>query len=434
LTLLPGDVRLAQKMLDSNVVSIDQAIDIIAGHLRKPGTELVPIRQANHRVVANEISPCLDHPQGDVALVDGFALEASQTEGASEGSPAIFTVVGEVRIGETPGFSLRRGECASVSTGCLLPEGGDAVIAIEEIGETGQQIKVKRRLSTGEHVAPTGSVFRKQTRVVGRGCLIDAAVVSLMAAMGIDRVAVYSKIKVGLMATGREIRSRPSTDFGLGSVLESSTWLLEQMLEPLCEVIHSRPARDHFDDFADGLASLSDCQLIILTGGTGPGSGDRVVDWLSRAGTRLDFLGLDSAPGRHVKSGSDGRRCFVCLPGKPVGCFILAHILLRPVLARVLEAPELSLRRFTAVLRGQVEGSKARHTWMLGHLQSDFSVSPVVTSSGLDVVALTSADCLLHIPQERCCIKDGERLDVYPLTLLPSRQTISSIDEKIEHG
>ena len=138
---------LAQKMLDSNVVSIDQAVDIIAGHLRKPGTELVPIRQANHRVVADEISPCLDHPQGDVALVDGFALEASQTEGASEGSPAIFTVVGEVGIGETPGFSLRRGECASVSTGCFLPQGADAVIGIEEIGDTGQQIRVKRKLT-----------------------------------------------------------------------------------------------------------------------------------------------------------------------------------------------------------------------------------------------------------------------------------------------
>ncbi len=392
-------------------VGLEKAVEIVASSLDQPKQQLVTLEEAHHMITAVDVMASFDYPQADTSLVDGFCLIAGDTATASPDAPVTLQIMGETPIGKIPDLTMDRGQCALISTGCFLPCGADAVVLREHADVDRDVIRIARRVWRGEHVAPKASVFRRQSLVIPRGTFVGAAVVATLAAMGIEMVRVLTRPRVAVVATGSEITSLGSGSDG-GSVFESNTYLLKHMLEPLCDVPFHLTVKGGYDEFCSRIRQIEDCQLVLITGGTGKGSGDRVGEWLTEMGADLKFHGVDSAPGYHVRFATDNATCYLCLPGKPLGCFILFNVLVRPVFAKLLDAPMLAPLRFQTRLRGEVAGLKGRSTWMLGHLEENFEVKPVTCSSGLDVVALIRANCLLHIPPDRDMIRDGECIEV----------------------
>ncbi len=391
-----------------SLVSTEEAIAFIAERLRKPRRDICSLDEALGRITAKDVRAPFDYPQYPISQIDGFCLVTDDEKSAGVSMPCRLQIVGEVHIGERSDLKIGKGECAVISTGCILPSGANAVVPREEVGIEGNKIALQGEIARGQNIAASGEVFRKGDIVVPEGTLINGAVIAVLAGLGLSRIEVKERPRVAIVVTGEELLH----DAGELKTFESNAYLLRGLLHPVCEVVGEFAVGSDFDAFEGVLRCLGKCDLVIMTGGTGLGSTDFTRAWLRKISAEIVFNGIHSAPGCHVMFASACGFCLLCLPGKPVGCFILFNTLLRPVLARFFNSPSLDLYRIQARLKDEVTGRHETPTWMLGSLGENLEVKSLAYSSGLDFTAPMNANCILRIPAGKGIMRKGESIEV----------------------
>ena len=288
-------------------------------------SETVPLGDADGRVLAEPIDAPVPVPGYDRAAMDGYAVRAEDTFGASNRSPAVLRATAR----EGP---VGPGEAARVHTGSDLPAGADAVVMIEHVEEVGDEVETFDAVAAGENVGAAGEDVAEGQRLYGPGHVLRPSDLGLCKSVGIESVTVHERPEVAVIPTGEElVQSDPEP----GQVIETNGLTVSRLVERWGGVPRYRSiVTDDEQSLAAAFERDLDADVVVTTGGSSVGERDLIPEVLDDLGEVL-VHGVALKPGHPVCLGVIEDTPVVCLPGYPVACIVNAAQFLRPVVKRV---------------------------------------------------------------------------------------------------
>ena len=313
--------------------------------------ERVALAEAHGRVLAEDVVAAVPVPPWTNSAMDGYAVRAEQTSGASPQAPVVLPVTGDVPAGAAPA-PLVPGSAQRIMTGAMLPEGTDAVVKVEDTDQaTGPhplpgRVEIRAEVEPGTNVRGAGEDVRAGDPVMAAGTRLSATGLSALASVGLGSVRVAPRVRVAVVSTGAELRDAGQA-LTPGTIPDSNGLLLAGLVAEhgaLCTGVDR--SGDTAEDMAVVLRRAADsADLIVTSGGVSAGAFDPLT-MLARqerggqAQVRLDFVKVAMQPGKPQGHGwvraDDGRRVpIICLPGNPVSVLVSFTTIVAPALARL---------------------------------------------------------------------------------------------------
>ncbi|GAA0228662.1 molybdopterin molybdotransferase MoeA [Haladaptatus pallidirubidus] len=369
--------------------------EAVSGHGR---TESASLDSADGRVLAEAVVAPRNVPHYPRAAMDGFAVRAQDTFGASGRSPEI----------------LRRGEelaphtAVRVHTGSELPEGADAVVMIEQTDEFGEEVEVFDAVAEGKNVAPIGEDVEEGQSLYEPGHRLRPSDLGMLKSVGIRELTVYDRPRVAVVPTGEElVESNPEP----GEVIETNGLTVSRFVERWGgDATYRDVVTDDEDALGDAIESNLDRDVIVTTGGSSVGERDLLPEVVSELGEIL-VHGVALKPGHPVALGQVGETPIVMLPGYPVACIINAVQFLRPAMKWAGHLPLDSVPTTTATLGRKIRSEPGVRSFVRVTMKNGTATPTRASGSGvLSSVAL--ADGWVEVPEEREGIPEGETVSV----------------------
>jgi putative molybdopterin biosynthesis protein len=299
------------------------------------GVELVELDAALGRVLAEDVVSPVDVPSFDRSNVDGFAVVAEDTFGATEEAPRTLQLgEEEIQTGVVPTTVIRAGSAVAIATGGMVARGADAVVMVEHADVRGGELRVARPVTAGSGVSFAGTDITSGETVVRGGRMLTSRDTGVLAAVGIASVKVWRKPVVAILSTGDEIIA-PGEKMQPAKVYDSNG----QVLADAVRELGGEPRRlgiTHDDTSAlrERLRyALTVADVVLLSGGTSKGAGDvsyRVVAELTDPG--IVAHGVALKPGKPICLAATGGRAVVVLPGFPTSAIFTFHEFVAPVI------------------------------------------------------------------------------------------------------
>ncbi|MEW5724538.1 MAG: gephyrin-like molybdotransferase Glp [Thermodesulfobacteriota bacterium] len=319
------------------VKSVQEVLDLLDGFSALE-PETVDLAAAAGRVLAEDVAAEADLPDFPRATMDGYAVRARDTYGASEGLPGLFEVVGEVAMGERPGFSVGSGQTARVWTGGMMPEGSDAVVMIEYSRRVDERtVELARPVAPFENVVRPGEDVRRGQVLLARGRRLRAQEVGLLAALGRERLLVVRVPRVAVISTGDEVVP-VSQNPGPGQVRDVNTYTLSALVaEAGGTALSLGLVRDDLAELRRKTAQgLEQADVVLISGGSSVGVRDfTVAAFESCEGAEVLVHGVSVSPGKPLVMARRGNQSLWGLPGHTVSAMITCDLFVRPLLARL---------------------------------------------------------------------------------------------------
>ncbi len=404
-------------MADSRpaLLPVDAALTTILSAVRPLGSERVPIRDANGRVLAQDITARRDGPPWDNSSVDGYAVRAANVASATPDRTVTLTVIEEIPAGRMPTRTVSDGRASRIMTGAPMPAGADAVVMVEDTSLDGDRVMVRAAASVGESVRRRGQDVHAGATVVSAGRRVRPADVGLAASLGYGSVAVGRRPCVGVLATGDELIDvgEPEQADRLYDV--NSYSIAAQVAEAGGIPVSLGIARDTPDALRAALSKLDGLDALIVCGGVSVGKFDFVKDVLTELGMVMDFWRVAMKPGSPMAFGSINDCPVFGLPGNPVSSMVTFEVFVRAALLRMAGATVVDRPVVTAELAEEVNKAPGKTHFVRAKLWRDGARLRVAPTGSQDSGVLTSmvkADGLLVLGQQTARIKAGETVDV----------------------
>jgi molybdopterin molybdotransferase len=370
------------------------------------------------RVTAAPVFADQDLPAFPRSTVDGFAVRAADTYGASEGLPAFLEVAGEVKMGGLPGFALAPAQAALVHTGGMLPEGANAVVMVEhtQAARVGE-IEIYKPAAAGENVIQIGEDVRTGDLVLDAGVRIRPAEVGGLMALGVTRVLVAARPRVGIISSGDEVIPPDRMPSG-SQVRDVNSYTLSAFIEQC----GGQPERfgiapDNLDELTARVkAALVECDMVVITAGSSASVRDLTAEALNQAGLPGVLVhGVSVKPGKPtILAVCDGKPA-VGLPGNPVSALVIARKFLKPIIEQALGLKNLPWQpSLKARLTTNLASQAGREDWVpvrLVGLEAASQAEPIFFKSNL-IFSLIRADGLVHIEADQTGLSAGDVVDV----------------------
>ena len=401
------------------VVTVAQAVYALLSRLPPLGrNERVPLIEALGRVTAEPLHAPADLPAFPRSTMDGFAVRAADTYGASEGLPAYLTLSGEVPMGRAPDLSVEKGAAARVHTGGMLPPGADAVVMVEntQLLDT-QTVEVVRAVAVGENVIPVGEDVRNGDLLFPAGQRLRPQDVGGLAGLGITSVPVVARPRVAILATGDEVVPAEQA-VAPGQIRDINSYTIAALAqqagaEPiLIGIAPDNAARLH----EMAAAALADADALVISAGSSVSTRDMTVQVIAALGTPGVLVhGVSIHPGKPTILALVGTKPVFGLPGNPVSTMIAFDLFVAPALARLLGAASsphhgsvsARLARNVASRTGREDFVPVRLIERDGVLWAD----PVFGKSNL-IYTMAHADGLLRVPLDLAGLYADEMVSV----------------------
>jgi molybdopterin molybdotransferase len=379
--------------------------------------ETVPILGALGRAVAADVVAPGDLPHFTRAVMDGYAVSAADTFGASESQPAYLTVRGGVAMGAPAEGRVGPGEALRIATGGMLPYGADAVVMWEHTRESADVLEVSRPVAPGEHIVTVGEDVREGELVLEAGRVLRPADIGLLAGLGITEIAVARRPRVAIVSTGDELVA-PEEEPGPGQVRNVNqyslgAWVLHLGGEPL---LLGRVRDDGAEILARVREGVAQADLVLISGGSSAGARDltrAVIEELGDPGVL--FHGIAVRPGKPTVVGAHRGVPVFGLPGHPISAMVIFLVLVRPLLERMLGIPAgVSGVRVQARLADNLPSQAGREDFYQVTLRpgpGGTEAVPVFRKSGL-VTAMVRGRGMVRVPPEREGLEAGEVVEV----------------------
>ncbi|HAA89641.1 MAG: Molybdopterin biosynthesis protein MoeA [Thermoanaerobacterales bacterium 50_218] len=404
-TVLP--VTEARKKLD----------DYLPVELRS--SERRPLLECLGRRLARPVLSQENVPGFARSTVDGFAVRARDTFGATEGAPAYLRIIGEVRMGEVPECRVGAGEAVRVATGAMLPEGADAAVMIEHTEPLGNgEIEVIRPVGPGENVILPDEDISSGEEIFPTNHLLRPQDLGFLAAVGELELEVWAPLVVGIISTGDEVVP-PEAKPRPGQVRDINSYTLAgKVLECGGKPVLYGLVKDDPEMLHQVLRqALEETDIVVVSGGSSVGTRDLTTDVISGLGKPgLVFHGLAIRPGKPTMGAVVGKKPVFGLPGHPAAALISFDLLVAPLLKfgsyrgikpAALPVPAL-LSRSLASAPGREDFIRVKLRSKDGKLWAD----PLLGKSGL-LSPMVRGDGIFRIPLEKEGVAAGSEVDVY---------------------
>jgi molybdenum cofactor synthesis domain-containing protein len=376
-------------------------------------TETVPLREAHTRVLAEDLEAAMDVPPFGRSAMDGYAVRAADTYGASDLEPVLLKAVGTVHAGDVSTVPVGEGECVYTATGAMTPQGADAEVMIEYTEETDDGVAVRKPVHPGENISVQGSDIRKGSVPLKAGMELGASRIGAAAALGTSHLEVFRRPRVAIFGTGNEVRPIGST-LGPGQVFDVNTYTISVVVEQAGgETTLVDLVGDSKEDLmAALLGGIEVADIVVFTGGSSVGERDLLVDVLGEWGEML-FHGVQVKPGKPVLAAVRDGHIGFGLPGYPTSCLSSGALFLEPVLAKMGRRSKVPAPMVEAEMGRRVVSTIGRTQIMTVKLV-DGIAQPAFKGSGA-ITSMAEADGYLIIPANVDLIEGGQRVDVFLL-------------------
>ena len=394
-----GDVislEAAQAILNKAGASIDNV-------------ETILLSEANGRVLATDVIAPGDVPPFSRAGMDGYAVQARDTQGASRSRPRTLTKVGTLYTGQVSPTPVRHGQCLEISTGAPMPEGADAVVMVEETESEGDAVHVFVEVQPQQHVGRRGADIQAGQVVVAAGDVLHASRVGALAAVGTLWVDVYERPKVAILSTGNEV-IEPGRELKPGQIYDINRFTLSAVVWDNGGIpIVYPPAPDTLDALIAALDDLVDYDIVVFSGGSSVGERDLIRDAIAEKGEML-FHGVAVKPGKPTGLGIVNGKPVFAMPGYPTSCLSNAHLLLVPMLRRIARLGPRIAKTVTMPLARRITSTTGRHQFYTVRIENGTAV-PAFKASG-DITSMSHADGYIEIPADVDNVEAGAMVTV----------------------
>ncbi|GAB2640765.1 molybdopterin molybdotransferase MoeA [Gordonia jinhuaensis] len=399
---------------------VDEHRRRVAGLIPAPRVVEMAVDQALGRVLADDVIAPQSLPGFDNSAMDGYAVRAAETIGATTESPVALPVTADIPAGRTDELTLEPGAAHRIMTGAPMPAGADAVIPVERTDGGTTRVAIGAQVSVGASVRRAGSDIEAGEVALRAGATVTAPVIGLLCALGLAHVRVYAPISVVVLSTGSELVT-PGTPLRHGQIHESNGPMLVAALTEAgadATAIHFVP-----DDVAafrarlDEIIATTRVDLILTSGGVSAGAYEVVKDALT--GPDVEFVKVAMQPGMpqgsgHYRAANGTRVPIVTLPGNPVSAQVSFEVFLRdPVRASMGLAT--GRPRITAELTTGLSSPKGKRQFRRGIVVADEQgtrVEPIGPPSSHHIRFMASANALIDVAADVETLAAGTPVEV----------------------
>jgi len=395
---------------DRKTIPIDEARAILAVHgERVSRTERVAVSSASGRVVSNALIADRDVPPFARAAMDGFAVRAADTSGASPDRGIELRRIETIFSGSTPIAAVVAGTCAGIATGAPVPDGADAVVMIEHTERDGDRVRVFEAVAPRQNIGRAGSDLVAGEIALAQGTVLTPARLAVAAALGITELEVFRRPRVAILSTGDEIVA-PGGRLRDGQIFDANTTALEAaVIAHGGEPVVAPRTGDEREALTRAFDACLQEDLVLFSGGSSVGERDFALEILAARGT-IHFEGLQLKPGKPTIFADVHGVPVFGLPGNPVSCLTNMYLFVGPMLCRMAHLPPPVQRVVTARLSDAVTSPAGRHQVYPVRLEGEEAV-PVFKTSG-EITSLARADGFFEIPSEVDRVEAGAIVDV----------------------
>lgn len=372
---------------------VNEALALLTDQLQpvRIPLERICLEAALDRITAKDILSPEDLPARPRSTMDGFAVRAADTFGASQSMPCYLQISGEVLMGEDPQGNVEQGHCYRISTGGLLPAGSDAVVMLEHtVPVDGQLLEVVKSVGSGTNLIDRGEDIRQESVALPAGHRIRPQDLGLLAGLGIGELEVYRKVKVGIISTGDEIVHWSKTP-PVGKVRDINSITLAGLVRRAGgEVSDYGIVPDREEDFFPIIQeALQDNDLVLFSGGSSVGMrdlGERIIERLGNPGILVH--GVTLKPGKPIIIGLHHHTPLFGLPGHPVSAMVCFELFVGPamdLLSGCRRDTQYPSPTITAVLDRNINSAAGRLDLVRVRLQEENGIllaRPVLGKSG----------------------------------------------------
>lgn len=399
------------------VTDPEDVMKMIAKQFSPLSSENLLIEKAGGRCLAETLTAPEDVPGFTRSTVDGYAVAARDSFGASEGLPAMLECAGEVRMGETANPILK-GQCCLVHTGGMLPGSADAVIMIEDTDITGTMVQSFRQVAPGENVIHRGEDLQQGTTALLQGHRLRAPEIGMLASLGIAAVEVYRQPIVGFFSSGDELVDYHTRDLEPAKLRDSNAPALLYLAEQYGAVLrYGGILPDDFDTFlVRSRAMLAEVDLLVFSGGSSVGSRDYTALTMQELGKPgLLVEGISIQPGKPTLLANCNGKPVLGLPGHPVSALNIFAIFGQAIIDRLAgRAEKFYAPTVRATLTRNISSRSGRTDYVRIKLEKGADgllATPVLGRSGM-LRTLAEADGLLVVPAAREGLSAGDTVEI----------------------
>jgi molybdopterin molybdotransferase len=370
----------------------------------------VPLNKALNRVLAQDLVAKDDLPRFDKSAVDGYALRAEETTGASQFKPVIFQITEVEKVNSK--------QARQIWTGNPIPKGANAVVMIENTKRSDGKLEVWVQLATGGNVSKKGEDVKKGEDIVKAGTRLKPYHLALLSALGNSEARVVEKPRIGILATGNELAeagSKPSEN----QIFESNRVMLSAMCHELgAEPVDLGIAKDDLAEITEKLKiGLRKCDALITSGGTSVGKLDLVPDAVNKIGKPgVVIHGLALRPAMPTAVAAVDGKPVMILSGNPVAAIIGFEVFARPLICKMLgmnrEEPRPTVN---AVMTRKVATALGRKTFVrvrVTQKNGEYFAEPVSARGSGTISTMTRGNGFVIVPENREGVAEGELVTV----------------------
>jgi len=416
-------------MATQSMISVEEALERILSHFERLPPEETPLLDALGQVLAEDVASPIDIPPFDNTAMDGYAVRAADTAGASDASPARLRVIGELAAGYLFDGEVTPGTAVRIMTGAPLPRGADAIVPFEETDEPAthrygafakstDEVGALKEARPGANIRRAAEDVRRGAAVLSQGAVLGAAQIGVLASLGMATVRVYRRPVVAVLSTGDELLElgQPHEP---GKIYDSNAYSVAAMVLEAGGVPRRLGiAADTVEALTAKLRQGLDADMLITSAGVSRGDYDVVKDVLAKEG-EIDFWTVRMRPGKPLAfgafPGSGGRRVpHIGLPGNPVSSMVTFELFGRAAIYKMLGRRDWERPRVRAIAEQRIDNHDGRRVYaraILSQRDGRYYVSLTGPQGSGILTSMALANALAVCPEDVAAIEPGEEVE-----------------------
>jgi molybdopterin molybdotransferase len=408
------------------MLSVEEALQKILDEVDVLETESVPILESLGQVLAEDIVSGIDVPPLDNSAMDGYAVRAQDTRGATAASPKLLRVIDTVTAGSISRRDVQAGTAVRIMTGAPLPRGADAVVQFENTDEKKRkspvtEIGILAEAKPELNIRKAGEDIARGTVALQKGTVIRPAGIGLMASLGYSQVKAIRRPLVAVLSTGNELveLGQPLPE---GKIYDSNLYGIASLVKRYgCIPKILGIARDEEKSLVSKLRQARDADMLLTTGGVSMGDYDMVKDILAKEG-KMVFWQVRVKPGKPLAFGKIKGRTksipHLGLPGNTVSCMVSFELFVRPALLKMMGKKNLGKPSVEAIIEDTVKNDAGRRIYdraIIARRDGHYYARLTGPQGSGILKSMSLANGLVLIPEEKKSVNKGETVQALML-------------------